>query len=82
VALDKSEGIVKGTLLLAVRERRRGSPEKVEDQDPGTSRLNHFSAERRSTNHRFDLFVGHDSSIRTSRPDGMRERLGHKLSLL
>src|SRR5271166_7109246 len=41
---------------------------EVEDQDPGNLTLNHSAAEHRSTNHRFDQLVGHDSSMRTSRP--------------
>src|SRR5213080_1460874 len=36
--------------------------------------VNHSAAERRSTNHRFDLTLGHDSAMRTSRLCGMRER--------
>ncbi len=33
-----------------------------------------LAAERRSTNHRFDQFVGHDSSMRTPRLYRVRER--------
>jgi hypothetical protein len=39
---------------------------EVEDQDSGNLTLNHFPVEDRSTNHRFDLNIGHDSSMRTS----------------
>jgi len=74
VALDKSEGVVKSIVLLGGARAPLLSPEKVEDQDPGISRVNHFSVEGRFTNHRFDHCVGHDSSMRTSRLSGMRER--------
>src|ERR1700716_2864811 len=47
---------------------------EVEDQGSGNLTLNHFPAERRSTTHRFGLNIGHDSSMRTSRHYGMRER--------
>ncbi len=49
--------------------------EKVEDQGPGISRLNHSAVEPRSANRRFDLTLGHDSFYATSRSvHGMRER--------
>jgi hypothetical protein len=38
VPLDKSEGSVKGTLLLSGAMSTAGLPEKVEDQGPGISR--------------------------------------------
>jgi hypothetical protein len=73
VPLDKSEGAVKDkdlpSVFLTVCFAR-----EVEDQDSGNLTLNHSAAERRSTNHRFDLIGGHDSSMRTSRRYGMRER--------
>jgi hypothetical protein len=76
VALDKSEDVVKGAVILAGAQHRWVLPEEVEDQDSGN-----ISAESlrggtcRSTNHRFDRTLGHDSSMRTSRPlPGMRER--------
>jgi hypothetical protein len=37
-----------------------------EDQDSGNLTLNHSAGEDRSTNHRSDLSIGHDSSMRTS----------------
>jgi hypothetical protein len=39
VSLDKSEGFVKGTLLLGGAMSTAALPEKVEDQGPGISRL-------------------------------------------
>jgi hypothetical protein len=40
---------------------------EVEDQSSGNLTLNHLPVEDRSTNHRFDLNLDHDSSMRTSR---------------
>ncbi len=48
---------------------------EVEDQDSGNLTLNHFPVEDRSTNHRFGLYIDHDSSMRTSR----RRRAGAKV---
>ena len=72
-ALDKSEGFVKDITTLGgakaplffSRELRTKTLE---------SHAKSLAAERRSTNHRFDHIVGHDSSMRTPRLDGMRER--------
>src|SRR5206468_3235839 len=47
---------------------------EVEDQGSGNLTLNHSPVEDRSTNHRFGLNIDHDSSMRTSRRYGMRER--------
>jgi hypothetical protein len=45
-------------------------PGEVEDQDSGNLTLNHSAVTNRcndrSTNHRSDLNLGHDSSMRTS----------------
>jgi len=68
VPLDKSEGFVKGTLFLSGAVSTAALPEKVEGQGAGISRVNHFSVELRSTNHRFGHHLSHDSSMRTSRP--------------
>jgi hypothetical protein len=67
VPLDKSEGAVKGKDILGSAGAPLALPERVEDQDSGTSRCNHFSVEDRSTNHRFGYDFDHDSSMRTSR---------------
>src|ERR1019366_8785981 len=40
---------------------------EVELQSSGNLTLNHLPVEDRSTNHRFDLNLDHDSSMRTSR---------------
>jgi hypothetical protein len=74
VPLDKSEGGVEDKNILLVFLAPFVLPERVEDQDSGNLTLDHSAAERRSTNHRFDLLIGHDSSMRTSRLYGMRER--------
>ena len=74
VALDKREGSVKGKIVLCSAGAPLRLPEKVEDQGSGNLTLNHFPAERRSTTHRFGPDIGHDSSMRTSRHYGMRER--------
>jgi hypothetical protein len=42
VALDKSEGVVKGKLLPSVFLAPLVSPEKVEDQGSGNLTLNHL----------------------------------------
>ncbi len=55
VPLDKSEGSVKGIVILGGARAPLVLSRKVEDQDSGTSRVNHFAVKRRSTNHRFDL---------------------------
>src|SRR5438876_3819610 len=73
VPLDKSEGVVKTEISWAVREHRFFARE-VEGPRLWNLTVNHSAAERRSTNHRFDLNVGHDSAMRTSRHYGMRER--------
>ncbi len=39
---------------------------EVEDQDSGNLTLNHLTVEDRSTNHRYGLYIDHDSSMRTS----------------
>ena len=67
VPLDKREGSVKGKVILCSAEAPLRLPEKVEDQGSGNLTLNHFSVEDRSTNHRFGLYIDHDSSMRTSR---------------
>src|ERR1700716_2808876 len=54
---------------------------EVEDQGSGNLTLNHFPAERRSTNHRFGPDIGHDSSMRSSRLNGMRESPIHTYGL-
>jgi hypothetical protein len=74
VPLDKNEGGVKDEDLLGGAMSTAFFAREVEDQDSGNLTLNHSAAERRSTNHRFDPLVGHDSSMRTSRLYGMRER--------
>ena len=45
VALDKSEGFVKGTLLLSGAMSTADSPEKVEDQGPLESHAKSFPRE-------------------------------------
>ncbi len=74
VALDKSEGVVKGTRVLAGAQHRWVLPEKVEAKTLEISRQITSRWKGRSTNHRFDLNLGHDSAMRTSRQCGMRER--------
>ena len=74
VALDKSEGVVEDTRLQSGVGASQRVPEKVEDQDSGNLTLNHSAVDLRSTNHRFGLTRNHDSSMRTSRLYGMRER--------
>ena len=68
VPLDKSEGAVKGIVLLGGASSTAVSPEEVEDQDSGNLTGNHCAVDLRSTNHRFGLTLDHDSSMRTSRP--------------
>ena len=55
VPLDKSEGGVKDKNILAGVFGTRFFAREFEDQDSGNLTLNHSAAERRSTNHRFDL---------------------------
>ena len=43
VPLDKSEGSVKSKVVLGSAWAPLVLPERVEDQDSGTSRCNHFS---------------------------------------
>jgi len=45
VPLDKSEGSVKGIVILGGVQAPLGLPEKVEDQDSGNLTLNHFAVE-------------------------------------
>jgi hypothetical protein len=72
-ALDKSEGGVKDRSILPVFLAPLFARE-IEDRDPGKLKRNHSAAERRrSTNHRFEILGGHDSSMRTSRCYGMLE---------
>jgi len=73
VALDKGEGFVKDRDILSGVCDTACEPEKGEDQDPGNLTLNHpavggscYLGKSRSTNHRYDLNRGHDSSMRTS----------------
>jgi hypothetical protein len=54
VALDKSEGVVKGKLLPSVFLAPLVSPEKVEDQGSGNLTLNHL----RRVAHPFPQEVG------------------------
>jgi len=55
VPLDKSEGSVKDKDFLGGAMSTAFLPERVEDQDSENLTPNHSAAERRSTNHRFDL---------------------------
>jgi len=73
VPLDKSEGVVKGIVTLGGAQAPSGLPERLRTR-LWKSHAKSPAAELRSTNHRFDPFVGHDSSMRTSRLYGMRER--------
>ena len=72
--LDKSGGVV-NALLLRRAMSTAVLPEKAEDQNSGILTLESLCGGTRSTNHRFDLTVGHDSSMQASRSvHGMRER--------
>jgi hypothetical protein len=72
VTLDKSESFVKHHFTAAVLTAHFAR--EVEDRDSGHLTLNHLTVDLRSTNHRFGLTSNHDSSMRTSRRYGMRER--------
>ena len=65
MAVDKGEGSVKGKVVLG----SAGAPLFCQRM-----LCNHFSVEARSTNDRFGHNCNHDSSMRTSRLYGMRER--------
>jgi hypothetical protein len=74
VGLDKSEGAVKGKDILCSAGAPLVVAREVEDQDSGTSRLNHFRRNIVPPTIDSAKNIGHEFSMRTSRRYGMRER--------